>query len=97
MQLGIPTRLALAFAGAGLALTGAVLVIRAAWSGIALALGPIWASALLGALLATIGALLLATARRAKRKPPPPSPQAALLGAFLEGLRAGRATGSRGH
>ena len=96
MQLGLPTRLALAVAGAGLALTGTVLVIRAAWGAVALALGPIWAFAILGGLLATGGAVLIAAARNSKRKPPPPSPQAARHGAFQEGLRAGRVTRSRG-
>ncbi|HCQ67357.1 MAG TPA: hypothetical protein DIU07_20425 [Rhodobacteraceae bacterium] len=74
-----------------------MLVIRAAWSAVALTLGPIWASAILGALLAAFGAVLLAAARRSKRIPPPPFPQAALLGAFFEFLRAGRVTGSRRH
>lgn len=97
MQLSIPTRLAFALAGAGLAIAGTVFLVRAAWGALALSLGPVWASAITGAGLAALGAILVAVARASRRKVAPPPPQAAMLGAFLEGLRAGRATGVRGH
>lgn len=95
MQMRTTSRLAFALAGAGLALTGAVLLIRAAWAGLALALGPIWASTLTGAALALIGALLLLAAQTSHRPEPRVSPEVAMLGAFFEGLRAGRASRSR--
>ena len=96
MPMSITTRLAFASAGAGLALAGTVLLVRAAWAGVALALGPVWASALIGAGLALLGALLVARARTAKRPQPTATPETAMFSAFFEGLRAGRATGARG-
>ena len=87
------SRLVLAIAGTGLALAGFVFLVQASWGAIAIAFGPLWASALIGATLGSAGLLLFAKTRRPK--PATPSPQAALVGAFLEGMKAGRATASR--
>lgn len=93
MRMSTSTRLVLATAGTGLALAGIVFLVQAAWGAITLALGPLWASALIGALLISIGVILIVQTR--KPKPVPPSPQAALVGAFLEGMKVGRAMMSR--
>lgn len=97
MQMKTTTRLAFVLTGAGLALTGTILMLRAGWGFIAVALSPIWASAILGGALVLTG-LILALLARASHKPAPRvSPQAAMMGAFFEGLQAGRATRKRAH
>lgn len=97
MQMRTTSRLAFAVAGAGLALAGAILLIHAGWAVLALAYGAIWATTIVGAALAGVGGLLILAARTAHRPPPQPAPEVAMLGAFFEGLRAGRATRARPH
>ena len=97
MQMRTTSRLAFAVAGAGLTLAGAILLIHAGWAVLALAYGPIWATAIVGTALAGVGGLMILAARKSHRPPPQPAPAAALLGAFFEGLRAGRATRGRSH
>lgn len=89
-------KLALAFAGAGLVIAALILLARAAWLGLDLWLGPVWAFAILGGAFLLIGGATLAVALR-RREPPRPEapPYAAFMVAFLEGLQAGRATRRR--
>lgn len=96
MTMRLTSRLALAIAGASLAIAGTILLLRASWGWLALALDPLWATTILGGTLALCGALLAMTARAAHRPPPRPAPATALFGAFYEGLRAGRATTGSG-
>lgn len=96
MTLPTKSRLVLAFAGTGLCLAGGILLARAGWLAIAMDLGAVWASTIVGGTLAIVGLLAMLTARR--DTPParaPLSPQSALVGAFFEGLAAGRETTSR--
>ena len=97
MQMRTTSRLAFAVAGAGLTLAGAILLIHAGWAVLAVAYGPIWATTIVGGALAVIGGGLILAARKSHRPPPQPAPEAAMLGAFFEGLRAGRATRARSH
>lgn len=94
----IAPRLALAFAGAGLAVAGTVLLLRAAWLGLSFALGALWASVILGGALVLLGALLLALGARPSR-PEPGGPDTTMilrvLTAFFDGLAAGRSSRDR--
>lgn len=89
------THLALALAGAGLVVSGVVLLLRAAWMALAVPVGPMWASVVLGSVLVLVGALVLALTPRST-----PRPEAApdddlivrLTTAFIEGLAAGRSS-----
>jgi hypothetical protein len=91
-RMRLSGRLALALAGAGLSVVGTVLLMQALWGALALALGPLWASAMVGALLALTGALCLVFARppRPHTAEPASTQQAELIATFLEGIRAGR-------
>jgi len=91
----LTARLAVILMGAGLAISGLVLLLRAGWVAMALPLGPIWASVILGAVLLLIGAGSIALAMRRKRQPPRADPELIVLvtNAFLQGLAAGRASG----
>lgn len=90
--------LALALAGAGLVVSGLVLLLRAAWIAIALPLGPIWASSILGVALLVVGALVIAftaLAQRSSRSQSDNDLLAALVSAFLQGIAAGRSARRR--
>ena len=93
----IATRLALALAGAGLAVAGTVLLLRAAWVGLSLALGPLWATVILGGALALVGALLLALAARVPRRRAATDDDliVRIVTAFFGGLAAGRSSRDR--
>jgi len=91
----ITSRLALVFTGAGLGICGTVFLVRAAWEALAVTVGSLWASATIGGGLLFIGIVLICFARNARRRPPTHSPQAAVVAAFLDGLRAGRETAAR--
>ena len=93
MQSRLTTRLALATVGVSLIVAGAVLLTRAIWIALAVALGPVWAFAIVGAGLALLGVTGLALASRSRRRAPPTRP--ALSEAFFQGLRAGQATAAR--
>jgi hypothetical protein len=88
MSYSLPTRLALALAGAGLGTAGATLVMRASWLALAQWLTPLLAHALLGTGLLAVAAVTLVLARR--RPPPEPAPLVAVFTAFSQGLAAGR-------
>lgn len=88
MSLSLTTRASIALTGAGLAVGGLVLVLRAGWIALNDALGPIWAHSLIGAGLIVVAAIAFAVARR--RPPPEPAPLAAIFTAFTQGLAAGR-------
>lgn len=87
-------RLAFALAGAGLAVAGLVLLLRAGWLALELAMGPVWASLILGGALLVLGALVLALAQHRPRRPAEADGDLAaqLAGAFFQGLAAGRAS-----
>lgn len=91
MNNSLLARLAFAFAGAGLAVAGTVLLVRAAWGALAIVLGPIWASAIVGFGLVLLGALGFALSHR--RRPAPSN--SALFDAFFQGMRAGQAASGR--
>lgn len=93
----IATRLALAFAGAGLAVAGAVLLLRAAWLAMALPLGPIWTSVILGGALLATGAVVAAVALHRRRRPALLDSDLVVLvtTAFFQGLAAGRSVRER--
>ncbi|MCB1350186.1 MAG: hypothetical protein KDK11_16675 [Maritimibacter sp.] len=93
----IATRLALALAGAGLAVAGTVLLLRAAWVGLSLALGALWATVILGGALALIGALLLALAARVPRRRAATDDDliVRIVTAFFGGLAAGQSSRDR--
>lgn len=88
-------RLALILMGAGLAVAGFVLLLRAGWVAMALPLGPMWATVILGGALLLIGAIVVALAARSKRRALHSDSEliVAITNAFLQGLAAGRATG----
>ena len=89
----IATRLALALAGAGLAVSGVVLLLRAVWIAVAVPVGPMWASAILGGVLLLIGALALALAARRSHRAETSDDEliVRITTAFFQGLAAGRA------
>ncbi|MCB1331080.1 MAG: hypothetical protein KDK28_17265 [Maritimibacter sp.] len=93
----IASRLALGLTGAGLAVAGLVLLLRAAWLGLAAALGALWATLILGGALVLLGALLLALGTRPARSEPRPDTALILqaLTAFFDGLAAGRSSRDR--
>lgn len=93
----ITTRLALVLAGAGLAVTGMVLLLRAAWIAMALPLGAMWASAVLGGALLFVGALFVLLATMKSHKPEHSDADLIVLvtTAFLQGLTAGRSSRHR--
>lgn len=87
-------RLALVLLGAGLSVGGLVLLLRAGWIAMALPLGPMWASVIMGGALLLIGAIVLVVSAREKRRPVRADPELIVLvvNAFLQGLAAGRST-----
>jgi len=92
MVRAFAVRLALIVMGAGLGLCGLLLLLHAAWTAIAVALGAIWASALLGGALLLVGATVVFVVQR-KRPAAAISDTdlvALLTKAFLQGLAAGR-------
>ena len=93
----IATRLALALAGAGLAVSGIVLLLRAVWIAVAVPLGPMWASAILGGVLLLTGALALAMAGRRShdREASDDDLIVRITTAFFKGLAAGRSERDR--
>ena len=93
----IATRLALALAGAGLAVSGVVLTLRAVWIAVSVALGPMWASAILGGVLLLIGALVLGLSTRSSRRPAASDDDliVRITTAFFQGLAAGRSEHDR--
>ncbi len=93
----IATRLALALAGAGFAVSGVVLLLRAVWIAISVPLGPMWASAILGGVLLLIGALALAFAARRShgREASDDDLIVRITTAFFRGLAAGRSERDR--
>ena len=93
----ILTCLAPVLAGAGLVVSGVVLLLRALWLVLALPLGPIWASTVLGGGLVLIGALVLALTTRQRRHSAQPERDliVRIVNAFLEGLAAGRSGSDR--
>jgi hypothetical protein len=93
MSLSLTTRVSIAIAGAGLAVGGLVLVLRASWLALDDALGPIWAHSLIGVGLIAVAIIVIAATRQ--RPPPEPAPLAAIFTAFTQGLAAGRQTGRR--
>ncbi len=97
MARRLTTRLALAVTGAGLAVSGLVLLLRAVWVVIALPLGAIWASTILGAVLLLVGVLALALSQQNARRPEHTDADliVTLTNAFLQGLVAGRSAQRR--
>lgn len=93
----IAPRLALGLTGAGLAVAGLALLLRAAWLGLSLALGALWATVILGGALVLTGALLLALGARPSRSEPGADTALILqvLTAFFDGLTAGRSSRDR--
>jgi len=85
-------RLALVMTGAGLAAAGLVLLLRAAWIAIAVPLGPMWASVVMGGALLLVGALVVSVATRQAHRPAQPDTDLIVqaTNAFLQGLAAGR-------
>lgn len=88
------THLALALAGAGFVVSGVVLLLRAAWMALAVPVGPMWASVILGSVLVLVGALVLALTPRSTPRPEAPDDDliVRLTTAFIEGLAAGRSS-----
>ncbi len=93
----VSIRLALISMGAGLAVSGLVLLLRAAWMALALALGAMWASVVMGAGLMLVGALVVFLSLRHRRRRGPSDTEliALISEAFFDGLAAGRSVRHR--
>lgn len=90
--------LALVLAGGGLGVSGVVMLLRAVWMTIAVAVGSVWASTILGAALLLLGALVVSLSLLVLRRPAGQSNAdliAQITAAFLQGLSAGRSVHRR--
>lgn len=87
---GIGTRLSFGFIAAVLGTASVLMLGWAFWAWLAIELGEIAASAIIGAVLALGSAVCMAISRRYRPRLPAVDPRAAMFTAFLDGMNRGR-------